>query len=128
MGGHRDVTDQQWERLAEVVPLRGAEGWSSWSDHDPGAGPEGSNRQLRVMRIQIFADARRVAETVIAGIPVLLDLSAAEGDTAKRVLDFASGVVFGLEASIHRVESNVFLLTPAGTEVDQPRLGAAAPD
>ena len=65
----------------------------------------------------VFADAREVAETLIAGIPVLLDLTSAETEVAKRVLDFSTGVVFGLASSMHRVDRNVFLLTPAGTEV-----------
>ncbi len=76
-----------------------------------------TRRRFVVLRITIFADAREVAETLMAGIPVLLDLTSAEPDVAKRVLDFSTGVVFGLASGMHRVDRNVFLLTPPGTEV-----------
>ena len=55
---------------------------------------------------------------LMAGIPVLLDLTSAEGEVAKRVLDFSTGVVFGLASGMHRVDRNVFLLSPAGMEVE----------
>jgi FtsZ-interacting cell division protein YlmF len=113
-----DVTDEQWEGLAQVVPLRGRDAWPSAVDHRslPEAETE-LRRRLVVLRVNVFADAREVAETLMAGVPVLLDLSNAESDVAKRVLDFSTGVVFGLASGMHRVDRNVFLLTPADTEV-----------
>ncbi|MFC7218351.1 cell division protein SepF [Streptomyces polyrhachis] len=118
MSGH-DVTDEQWRGLAEVVPLRGNE-WPSWTGHsalpDPEPGEEA--RRFVVLRCQCFADARQVAEYLIAQTPVLLDLTGAEHDVAKRILDFASGVTFGIRSTMHRVDRNVFLLAPVGTEVE----------
>ncbi|MFF2848420.1 cell division protein SepF [Streptomyces sp. NPDC058001] len=117
MNSH-DVTDEQWEGLAQVVPLRGRDEWPSWPGHR--AAPEAvteTRRRFVVLRINVFADAREVAETLMAQIPVLLDLSSAETDVAKRVLDFSSGVVFGLGSGMHRVDRNVFLLAPPGTEI-----------
>ncbi|AZM59483.1 MULTISPECIES: cell division protein SepF [unclassified Streptomyces] len=113
-----DVTDEQWEGLAQVVPLRGRDAWPSAVDHRarPDAETE-ARRRFVVLRVNVFADARDVAETLMSGIPVLLDLTGAEADVAKRVLDFSTGVVFGLASGMHRVDRNVFLLTPSGTEV-----------
>ncbi|MFD4785883.1 cell division protein SepF [Streptomyces sp. NPDC058459] len=113
-----DVTDEQWEGLAQVVPLRGRDAWPSAVAHRalPDADTE-ARRRFVVLRVTVFADARDVAETLMSGVPVLLDLSGAEGDVAKRVLDFSTGVVFGLGSGMHRVDRNVFLLTPPGTEV-----------
>ncbi|MDH2393466.1 cell division protein SepF [Streptomyces sp. HNM0663] len=130
-----DATDEQWEGLAEVVPLRGRNEWPSQGDHRTipreygaraaagAAGPSAARdsaeqRRMVVLRVQIFADAREVAEYLVARIPVLLDLTSADADVAKRVLDFSSGVVFGLGSAMHRVDRNVFLLTPVGTEVE----------
>ncbi|MDQ8703568.1 cell division protein SepF [Streptomyces sp. LHD-70] len=114
----RDATDEQWEGLAQVVPLRSGDEWPSWPGHRAMAETGyDSRRQFVVHRVNVFADAREVAETLMAEIPVLLDLSGAEGEVAKRVLDFSSGVVMGLGSGMHRVDRNVFLLTPPGTEV-----------
>ncbi|WP_329545055.1 cell division protein SepF [Streptomyces sp. NBC_01356] len=127
MNSH-DATDEQWEGLAQVVPLRGRDAWPSAVDHRsvPEA-PTEARRRFVVLRINVFADAREVAETLMAGIPVLLDLTAAETDVAKRVLDFSTGVVFGRASGMHRVDRNVFLLTPPGTEVSGLMEGAGAP-
>ncbi|SOD82040.1 cell division protein SepF [Streptomyces sp. Ag109_G2-15] len=120
-----DVTDEQWEGLAQVVPLRGRDAWPSAVNHRslPDAETE-TRRRFVVLRVNVFADAREVAETLMAGVPVLLDLSSAEGEVAKRVLDFSTGVVFGLGSGMHRVDRNVFLLTPPGTEVSGLMEGA----
>ncbi|MFD5552766.1 cell division protein SepF [Streptomyces sp. NPDC127068] len=127
MNSH-DVTDEQWEGLARVVPLRGRDEWPSWTGHP--AEPEGAReprRQFVVLRVNVFSDAREVAETLMSGIPVLLDLTSAETDVAKRVLDFSSGVVFGLGSGMHRVDRNVFLLAPPGTEIQGLVAGATFP-
>ncbi|MGW0464723.1 cell division protein SepF [Streptomyces sp. NPDC003027] len=133
-----DVTDEQWEGLAQVVPLRGRDEWPSRVDHRtlPEQYEAAEQRRMIVLRVQVFADAREVAEYLIAQIPVLLDLTGADADVAKRILDFSSGVVFGLGSGMHRVDRNVFLLAPAGTEVegaadatseDEEGVGAAVP-
>ncbi|MBT3162733.1 cell division protein SepF [Streptomyces sp. Vc74B-19] len=123
-----DVTDEQWEGLAQVVPLRGRDAWPSAVGHRamPEAATE-ARRRFVVLRVNVFADAREVAETLMSGIPVLLDLTGAESDVAKRVLDFSTGVVFGLASGMHRVDRNVFLLTPAGMEVTGLMEGVGAP-
>ncbi|MFE3601597.1 cell division protein SepF [Streptomyces sp. NPDC059096] len=114
-----DATDEQWEGLAQVVPLRGRNEWPSRVDHTTvPREPVEEHRRFIVLRVQVFADAREVADHLIARIPVLLDLTGAETDVAKRILDFSSGVVFGLGSGMHRVDRNVFLLAPIGTEVE----------
>ncbi|GHF24757.1 cell division protein SepF 3 [Streptomyces mashuensis] len=121
-----EAADTHWKGLADVVPLRGHQDWPSWSDHRalPAEEPQDDGRQrLVVLRAQFFEDARQVAENLAAQTPVLLDLTSAEPEVAKRILDFSSGVVFGLGCAMHRVDSNVFLLAPDGTEVS-----AAYPD
>lgn len=114
-----DVTDEQWEGLAQVVPLRGRNEWPSRVDQRTISRDYASeHRRFVVLRVQVFADAREVADHLIAQIPVLLVLTGAETDVAKRILDFSSGVVFGLGSGMHRVDRNVFLLAPIGTEVE----------
>ncbi|MFI1103635.1 cell division protein SepF [Streptomyces sp. TLI_146] len=115
-----DVTDEQWEGLAQVVPLRSRNEWPSRVDHRtiPNEYAAVEQRRFVVLRVQVFADAREVAEYMMAQTPVLLDLTGADTEVAKRILDFSSGVVFGLGSGMHRVDRNVFLLAPVGTEVE----------
>ncbi|MEI5099752.1 cell division protein SepF [Streptomyces sp. PmtG] len=64
-----------------------------------------------------FRDARGIGELFREGVPVIVNLTAMEAGDAKRVVDFAAGLIFGLRGSIDRVAHRVFLLTPAHTEI-----------
>jgi cell division inhibitor SepF len=64
-----------------------------------------------------FNDVRDIGERFRQGIPVIMSLQGAEDGVARRLVDFASGLVFGLDGSIEMVASRVYLLTPANMEV-----------
>jgi cell division inhibitor SepF len=64
-----------------------------------------------------FNDVEEVGERFRNGIPVIMNLAGASEPVAKRLLDFASGLIFGLDGRIERVGDRVFLLTPLGVEV-----------
>ncbi|MFH0245036.1 cell division protein SepF [Streptomyces sp. HK10] len=64
-----------------------------------------------------FRDARGIGELFREGIPVIVNLTAMEPADAKRVVDFAAGLTFGLRGSIERVATRVFLLTPPDYQV-----------
>lgn len=64
-----------------------------------------------------FNDAREVADRFKEGIPVIMNLQSTEDVTARRLVDFASGLVYGLDGKIEMVANRVYLLTPANMEV-----------
>ncbi|MGA5702672.1 cell division protein SepF [Peterkaempfera bronchialis] len=64
-----------------------------------------------------FETARVVGEHVRAGTPVVMDVSEMPDGDAKRLVDFASGLVFGTRGSIERIARRVFLLAPPEVEV-----------
>ena len=50
--------------------------------------------------------------------PVILSLEAVRETEARRLLDFASGLVYGLQGHMTRVGSRVYLLSPHEVAVD----------
>ena len=64
-----------------------------------------------------FNEARDIGERFRQGIPVIMNLQSADDTVARRLVDFASGLVFGLDGKIEMVASRVYLLTPANMEV-----------
>jgi cell division inhibitor SepF len=64
-----------------------------------------------------FNDAEEIGEKFKADIPVIVNLQAMEGETAKRLIDFAAGLIFALDGRIQKVAEKVFLLTPRNVEV-----------
>jgi cell division inhibitor SepF len=78
---------------------------------------EEQGRRIGTVTPDTFRDARIIGELFRDGVPVIMNLTAMESSDAKRVVDFAAGLIFGLRGSIDRVASRVFLLTPAHTEI-----------
>ncbi|MGH2724437.1 MAG: cell division protein SepF [Actinomycetota bacterium] len=64
-----------------------------------------------------FNEARELGERFKAGIPVIMNLQGTEDTTARRLVDFASGLVFAQDGKIEPVANRVYLLTPPDVEV-----------
>lgn len=73
-----------------------------------------------------YSEARTIGEQYREGNPVIMNLSDMEETERKRLVDFASGLVFGLHGSIERVTSKVFLLSPENVSVSNDAKTAAA--
>lgn len=82
--------------------------------------------QIFTIHPRFYNEARTVGERYRTGQPVLMNLSDMDESERKRLVDFASGLVFGLHGSIERVTSKVFLLTPANVRVSTENKTAAA--
>ncbi|MCT9093148.1 cell division protein SepF [Streptomyces sp. ASQP_92] len=78
---------------------------------------EEQGRRIATVTPDGFRDARGIGELFREGVPVIVNLTAMDAGDAKRVVDFAAGLTFGLRGSIERVATRVFLLTPADTEI-----------
>ncbi len=64
-----------------------------------------------------FNEAREVADRFKEGTAVIMNLQSTEDPIARRLVDFASGLVYGLDGKIELVANRVYLLTPANVEV-----------
>jgi len=74
----------------------------------------------RIVTVQprTYNEARTIGEHFRDGIPVIMNLSDMEDADAKRLVDFAAGLIFGLRGAIERVTSKVFLLSPNNVVVN----------
>jgi len=64
-----------------------------------------------------FEDAKEVADRFLSRQPVAIYVNGVEHDTARRIIDFASGLCYGNGAQLERLNPQVYLLTPTGVEV-----------
>ncbi|WP_305884940.1 cell division protein SepF [Klenkia sp. PcliD-1-E] len=85
----------------------------------PVAPPVAAPKAYRITTLvpQTYNEARTIGERFRSGDAVLMNLSEIDDADAKRLVDFAAGLSFGLHGSIERVTAKVFLLSPAGTDV-----------
>lgn len=95
---------------------------ASIADRRPRAVASAAKRTAEAARIvtlhpKTYNDARALGEHFRDGTPVIMNLSDMDDVDAKRLVDFAAGLIFGLRGSIDRVTAKVFLLSPADVEV-----------
>jgi cell division inhibitor SepF len=64
-----------------------------------------------------FNDAQEVGDKFREGYSVLMNLQGVDPELARRLVDFASGLAYGLAGSMQPVAEKVFLITPAGVQV-----------
>lgn len=111
---------------------------SSWDDQDrsglkvlPSGGAQpvarGSVRPLpvqtsaapQVVTPREFNDAQQVGDVFKRGRPVVLNLQGLDRDLARRLLDFTSGVAYGLGGRVEKAASHVYLLSPVDVEISE---------
>lgn len=73
-----------------------------------------------------YNEARTIGEHFRAGNPVIINLTEMDESEHKRLVDFASGLAFGLHGTIERVTKKVFLLSPANVSVSSEDKSMAA--
>ncbi|MFD1860012.1 DUF552 domain-containing protein [Aeromicrobium camelliae] len=66
-----------------------------------------------------YNDARTIGEHFRSGVPVIMNLSDISDDDAKRLVDFAAGLVFAVRGSLNRITAKVFLLSPESIMVSE---------
>ena len=73
--------------------------------------------RITTLHPRTYNEARTSGEHFREGTPVIMNLTEMVDSDAKRLVDFAAGLIFGLRGSIERVTNKVFLLSPANVEV-----------
>ncbi len=100
------------EHAAEVTPIRRTPVAHVVRDTEVGA-----LSRITTIHPRTYNEAKSIGESFRSGIPVIMNLTDMDDPDAKRLVDFAAGLVFGLHGSIERVTAKVFLLSPAHVEV-----------
>jgi len=123
-----DTTDTPAVPGRTTAPARPAAVADLAERRRPSAGPTGVVAELSritTLHPRTYNEARTVGENFREGTPVIMNLSEMDDNDAKRLVDFAAGLVFATRGSIERVTNKVFLLSPPNVTVaaeDKQRL------
>jgi cell division inhibitor SepF len=83
----------------------------------PAPAAEADAYRITTLHPRTYNEARTIGEHFREGTPVIMNLTEMDDVDAKRLVDFAAGLIFGLRGSIERVTNKVFLLSPEHVEV-----------
>jgi cell division inhibitor SepF len=81
------------------------------------AQPASELHRITTIHPRTYNEAKTIGEAFRSGTPVIMNLGDMAEADAKRLVDFAAGLVFGLHGAIEKVTSKVFLLSPSHVEV-----------
>lgn len=79
--------------------------------------PAAPNAKPHVVSPTSFNHAQEVADKYKNSQPVIINLQGASRDLSRRLIDFASGLCYGLGGQMEKVANQVYLLTPSNVEV-----------
>ena len=124
-----EYDDEYDERRPASVPPRSASPPGPGREHrrapppaaaQPHAAPQATVAELSritTLHPRTYNEARSIGENFREGVPVIMNLSEMDDTDAKRLVDFAAGLVFAVRGTIERVTNKVFLLSPPNVAV-----------
>ena len=84
-----------------------------------------SSIELKVVRPDTFVNSRQIADHLLNNRTVVLNLEATNKETARRILDFLSGVAYSIGGQLKRVTNHTFVITPDNVAVSGDQMRAA---
>ena len=81
------------------------------------AGDSDANLELKVVRPAAFDEVSEIADHLLDGRTVVLNLELLDNVQIVRMLDFLNGVTYSTDGEIKNVAKNTFIITPHGVDV-----------
>ena len=94
-----------------VPPVAGATGSTGVRRVQP------STTQPFVLMPRMFDDAQQIGDRFKRDQPIIINLQGLDRDTARRLLDFASGLCYARNGEMRKVANAVYMLVPANVVV-----------
>lgn len=73
--------------------------------------------KVHIIEPRNFNDCQQIADKFKSNVPVIINLQLSDSELSKRLIDFASGLTYGLDGGMQKIAERVFLLTPSNVEV-----------
>ena len=89
---------------------------------DQGMSVSGSNLELTVVKPERFDNVSQIANHLLNRRTVVLNLEETNKETARRLLDFLSGVAYSINGNLKRVANNTYVITPCNVDVSGDQL------
>lgn len=85
-----------------------------------------SSLELKVVRPESFAAVGQIADHLLNGRTVVLNLEATSKDQSRRIVDFLNGVAYSIEGDIKLVSANTYIITPNSVNMSGEAINDAA--
>lgn len=76
-----------------------------------------ASMEVCVIKPTSVEDSREIAETLLSGRTVILNLEGLDLDTAQRIIDFTLGATFAIDGNLQKISNYIILVTPTNVEI-----------
>jgi cell division inhibitor SepF len=115
--GEYDEYEEQAEEMTPAPVRADYGGYVTEQPLEPDPPQQVELARITTLHPRTYNEARTIGEHFREGTPVIMNLTEMVDSDARRLVDFAAGLIFGLRGSIDKVTNKVFLLSPANVEV-----------
>lgn len=111
---------EKTETTARQESARNTTSYAKAPQNDIGIGA--SVLELKVVRPEAFSSVGQIADHLLNRCTVVLNLEAADPDTARRIVDFLNGVAYSIDGEIKPVANNTFIIVPKDVSITGEQL------
>lgn len=97
---------------------------SSYNNSNPTGGISigGASLEMKVVKPENFDSVPQIADHLLNKCTVVLNLENTNKETARRLIDFLSGVAYSIDGNLRKIASNAYVITPNNVDVDDAKL------
>lgn len=90
----------------------------------------GGNMELKVVYPKSFSEVTTIADHLLAGCTVFLNLEQSDRELIRRLLDFVTGVAYCIKGNIKKVAGATYIISPSSVDVSETTrtVGAVDPE
>ncbi len=107
------------EETAKAPTNTEPENFSNNSQNSQNSSIEGNNIELKVVRPESIDEIFTIADYLLDGCTVVLNLELLDRDSVKRMLDFLNGVTYTTGGDVKNVSPATYIITPNGINVNK---------
>ncbi|MBQ7836909.1 MAG: cell division protein SepF [Clostridia bacterium] len=86
------------------------------------SGNSGSALEMKVVKPDSFDSVAQIADHLLSKRTIVLNLESTNKETARRLIDFLSGVAYSIDGSLKKIASNAYVITPSNVDVGDAKL------
>ena len=76
-----------------------------------------NDMEVCVIKPSTIEDGCEIADTLVSGIAVILNLEGIHVELAQRIIDFTSGACYAIRGNMQKVSNYIFIASPPSVEI-----------
>ena len=117
-----NASDTQSSAADPMNGMQNNAGMNTYAQPGSGISLSGTSLELKVVKPQNFDSVSQIADHLLNKRTVVLNLENTNKETARRLIDFLSGVAYSIDGSLKKVTNTTFVITPSNVNVGEAQL------